>query len=106
VIGLTKGKSNIFYNKKEISNISGVKKMKTFVKTINVPDYPPREKHITIMNAFDELKPGEVMQIVNDHYPRPLQYQFMIERTDQFIWEYLEEGPETWRIAIEKNKYI
>lgn len=80
--------------------------MQTFVKTINVPDYPPREKHSTIMNAFDELKPGEVMQIVNDHDPRPLQYQFMIERTDQFTWEYLEEGPETWRIAIEKNKYI
>ena len=103
MIGLTKTRAIIFYNKREITNITGVKTMKTFVKTINVPDYPPREKHPTIMNAFDELKPGEVMQIVNDHDPKPLQYQFMVERTDQFIWEYLEEGPEIWRIAVEKK---
>ena len=77
--------------------------MQTFAKIINVPDYPPREKHPTIMNGFDELKSGEFMQIVNDHDPKPLQYQFMMERTDQFTWEYLEEGPETWRVSIGKK---
>jgi uncharacterized protein (DUF2249 family) len=77
--------------------------MQTFAKIINVPDYPPREKHPTIMNAFDELQPGEVMQIVNDHDPKPLQYQFMMERSDQFTWDYLEEGPEMWKVAIGKK---
>ena len=69
--------------------------MQTFAKIINVPDYPPREKHPTIMNGFDELKSGEFMQLVNDHDPKPLQYQFMMERMDQFTWEYLR---------LEKNK--
>lgn len=77
--------------------------MQTFARIINVPDYPPREKHPTIMNAFDDLASGEMMQIVNDHDPRPLQYQFMMERKDSFTWEYLEEGPETWRVAIGKK---
>ncbi len=76
----------------------------TFNVIINVPDYAPRDKHPTIFNNFDSLKKGEFMQIVNDHDPRPLQYQFMMERAESFSWEYLEEGPETWRVAIGKTK--
>ncbi|WP_419393749.1 DUF2249 domain-containing protein [Cytobacillus praedii] len=77
--------------------------MKEFAQTVNAPDYPPREKHPTIFKAFDSLKSGECMQLINDHDPRPLQYQFMMEREDQFTWEYLEEGPDTWRVAIGKK---
>jgi len=77
--------------------------MQTFAKVICVPDYPPREKHPAIFNAFDELASGEVMQIINDHEPRPLLYQFMMERKEQFTWEYLEEGPEIWKVAISKK---
>ncbi|WP_210367810.1 DUF2249 domain-containing protein [Bacillus sp. REN3] len=76
----------------------------TFNVIINVPDYEPRDKHPTIFKNFDALEPGEFMQIVNDHEPRPLQYQFMMERPEAFSWEYLEEGPETWRVAIGKTK--
>jgi uncharacterized protein (DUF2249 family) len=78
--------------------------MKTFAATVIAPDYPPREKHPLIFNTFDSLKPGEMMQLINDHDPKPLYYTFMMERTDQFSWEYLEEGPETWKVAIRKTK--
>jgi len=77
--------------------------MKIFTAVVNVPDYPPREKHPTIFSTFDELKSGQSMQIINDHDPRPLLYQFMMERPEQFNWEYLEEGPETWKVAIDKK---
>ncbi len=77
--------------------------MPTFAVTVNVPDFPPREKHPTIFNAFESLKSGEFMQIVNDHDPRPLQYQFMMEHAEQFTWEYLEEGPDVWRVSIGKK---
>jgi len=77
--------------------------MQEFAVTVNAPDYPPREKHPTIFNAFDSLQSGEVMQLINDHDPKPLQYQFMMERENQFSWEYLEEGPNTWRVAIGKK---
>lgn len=78
-------------------------KMLEFAQTVVAPDYPPREKHPTIFRTFDSLQSGEFMQLVNDHDPRPLQYQFMIEREDQFTWEYIEEGPDTWRVAIGKK---
>ncbi|MDP4161905.1 MAG: DUF2249 domain-containing protein [Bacillota bacterium] len=77
--------------------------MRTFTATVNVPDYPPREKHPIIFKTFDELNSGETMQIINDHDPRPLLYQFMMERPEQFNWNYLEEGPEIWKVAIDKK---
>jgi uncharacterized protein (DUF2249 family) len=77
--------------------------MSTFTATVMVPDYSPREKHPVIFNTFDSLQTGETMQIINDHDPKPLYYQFMAERADQFSWDYLEEGPETWKVAIRKQ---
>ena len=77
--------------------------MQTYATIIHVPDYPPREKHSTIFKSFDELKSGEFMQIVNDHDPRPLQYQFMMERPEEFTWEYDEQGPEVWKVTIGKK---
>lgn len=38
--------------------------------------------------------------LVNDHDPKPLYYQFAAEHTGAFSWEYLEEGPRTWRVRI------
>lgn len=74
--------------------------MQIFAATVKVPDYPPREKHPTIFRTFDSLNKGERMQIINDHDPRPLLYQFMMERQEIFEWEYLEEGPEIWKVSI------
>ncbi|MCQ6273931.1 DUF2249 domain-containing protein [Bacillus sp. V3B] len=77
--------------------------MSTFAATVMAPDYPPREKHPIIFNTFDSLQSGESMQLINDHDPKPLYYQFMAERADQFTWEYTEEGPEIWKVTISKK---
>jgi len=77
--------------------------MNKFAARVNAPDFPPREKHPVIFQTFDSLSSGEIMELSNDHDPRPLQYQFMMERRDQFTWEYLEEGPAVWRVAIGKK---
>jgi uncharacterized protein (DUF2249 family) len=74
-----------------------------YTARVNVPDFPPKEKHPTIFKTYDTLKSGEFMELVNDHDPRPLQYQFMMERPEEFTWEYTEQGPETWRVAIGKK---
>ena len=68
--------------------------------TIDARIVPPRERHGLILRTFDELAPGETFLLVNDHLPRPLYYEFMHERTDQFTWEYLQDGPEEWRVLI------
>lgn len=65
-----------------------------------VPDLEPRVKHATIFERFEELNKGETLIIINDHDPKPLYYQMQSQYGDVFDWEYLESGPETWRIKI------
>lgn len=77
--------------------------MSEFAAKIHAPDIIPKDRHPFIFRTFDGLKPGEKMQLTNDHDPRPLQYQFMMERQDQFTWEYLEEGPDQWKVVIGKK---
>ncbi len=67
---------------------------------LNVTEIAPRERHPFIFQTFDQLEPGGAFILVNDHDPKPLYYQFSIERDGEFTWEYLEEGPEWWRVRI------
>lgn len=60
----------------------------------------PRLRHPEIFRTFDGLPAGGSFILVNDHDPRPLYYQFEFERPGSFRWEYLEEGPEVWRVRI------
>lgn len=63
----------------------------------------PRLKHPSIFEVYDNLKPGETFVIINDHNPKPLKYELAAERgSDKFSWEYLEEGPEVWKVRIGK----
>lgn len=77
--------------------------MNAFTARVDAREYAPKDKHPTIINTFNNLKSGEKMELVNDHDPRPLHYQFIMEMPDKFIWEYLEQGPDVWRVAIEKK---
>jgi regulator of cell morphogenesis and NO signaling len=71
---------------------------------LNVSVLPPQLKHPTIFARFDELSGGENLIIHNDHDPKPLYYHLLSERGNIFTWEYLEDGPELFRIKISKNK--
>lgn len=73
------------------------------LKQLDVRPITPREKHPTIFSTFDSLESGEQFQLVNDHDPMPLYYQFNAERPDTFGWEYVERGPEVWRVNISKK---
>ena len=73
------------------------------VPPLDVRDMAPRERHPTILSTFDALVPGEALELVNDHDPKPLRYQFEAELTGTFTWDYLEEGPEVWRVRIGKR---
>ncbi|HET6872823.1 MAG TPA: DUF2249 domain-containing protein [Sporolactobacillaceae bacterium] len=75
-----------------------------FAIQVVVPNYAPRDKHRVIFETFEALEPGTTMELVNDHNPKPLYYEFKVERTGTFEWSYLEEGPEVWRVAITKVK--
>lgn len=70
--------------------------------TIDLRAIAPRERHALIFARFDALRPGQALQLVNDHDPQPLRYQFEDRSYGQFEWTYLEAGPELWRVQISK----
>lgn len=73
--------------------------------SIDVRPMPPRERHPKIFGTWAELAPGESILLVNDHDPVPLYYQFAAEHTGTFRWEYLEQGPDVFRVRITKGDF-
>jgi len=49
---------------------------------LDLRDVPPADRHPQIHEAFEALKSGETLTIVNDHEPKPLFYEFQAEVPD------------------------
>jgi uncharacterized protein (DUF2249 family) len=71
----------------------------TGARLLDVRSIPPVERHVRIFATLDELLPGDSLELVNDHDPKPLHYQLQAEQPGRFTWEYLESGPD-WRVRI------
>jgi uncharacterized protein (DUF2249 family) len=69
-------------------------------RVVDVRTEIPRVRHELIFETFGTLAVGTAFVLVNDHDPKPLYYQLAAENAGQFTWEYLEEGPEVWRVRI------
>ena len=74
------------------------------MKTLDATKIEPRFKHATIFQTYEDLEPGDYFILQNDHDPKPLYYQFNAEKTNEFGWEYLQEGPDVWEVKISKVK--
>ncbi|HEX5687517.1 MAG TPA: DUF2249 domain-containing protein [Ideonella sp.] len=70
--------------------------------TVDVRTIAPLERHPLIFSTFRELSTGQAMDLVNDHDPRPLYHQFQARIPGRFGWDYLEAGPDLWRVRITK----
>jgi uncharacterized protein (DUF2249 family) len=87
----------------QLTRISQTTKEQTVPTTdpqLDVRTEPPARRHELIFDTYDKLAPGPGFVLVNDHDPKPLYYQLAAEHPDQFSWDYLEEGPEAWRVRI------
>lgn len=71
-------------------------------QALDVRQLPPAKRHPLIFQTFEALKPSDAFILVNDHDPKPLYYQFKFEQDGRFAWDYLEQGPEVWRVRIGK----
>ena len=70
--------------------------------TIDVRTIPGPLRHPLIFHTFESLQPGEALELLNDHDPFPLRNQFNFTKRGQFSWDYLQEGPDLWRVRIGK----
>jgi uncharacterized protein (DUF2249 family) len=69
---------------------------------MDVRPIPCSIKHGLILKTWYELPVGDYFILLNDHDPVPLRYQFAAEFGEAFRWEYLERGPENFRVKISK----
>jgi uncharacterized protein (DUF2249 family) len=77
--------------------------MSEFAARIDVREYAtPKDKQTNIFIKLNSLSTGEKMELINDHDPIHLYQKLLNEYPNQYKWEYLQEGPEIWRISIKK----
>lgn len=76
--------------------------MNEYTATINATEYPPQLKHKVIFETFNGLKSAEAMLLINDHDPVPLRFQFESMYPGAYSWDYIEQGPEWFRVKIKK----
>lgn len=69
-------------------------------QTLDVRSEPPARRHELIFDTYHALEPGQGFLLINDHDPKPLQYQFEAEHPGAYTWDYHEQGPQTWRVRI------
>ena len=67
------------------------------VRQLRKPD-----KHPTIYATYAALAVGESFVLVNNHDPEHLRAEFDADHPGSYSWEYVEKGPEVWRIRITK----
>lgn len=64
---------------------------------------PHAIRHATIFGALDAVKPGGGLVLIAPHDPIPLLQQVEQRAPRAFSVEYLERGPEAWRIAFTRS---
>lgn len=74
-----------------------------FASALDLRQIPPPQRHALIFSTFEALLPGQALELTNDHDPQPLNDQFHMRSPGQFSWNYLEQGPQVWRVAISKK---
>jgi uncharacterized protein (DUF2249 family) len=71
-------------------------------KVMDVRPIPCSIKHGLILKTWFEMPVGDFFILLNDHDPVPLRYQFQAEFGGSFAWDYLQRGPEEFRVKISK----
>jgi uncharacterized protein (DUF2249 family) len=69
---------------------------------VDVRDIAPRDRHPLVFSTFRSLGIGETLELLNDHDPKPLFFQFQSELPGRFSWDDLQAGPDIWRVRIRK----
>lgn len=70
---------------------------------LDVRTIPPRQRHPMIFDILEGLDAGQRLELTNDHDPKPLYYQIEATKPGQFHWEYVEQGPDVWRVHITRK---
>lgn len=76
--------------------------MSVLATHVNIKTLPAGKKHAIIFKNFDGLEKDEQFIVIADHDPKPLYFQFLFERSGQFDWQRIQNGPDEWHIRIRR----
>ena len=72
---------------------------------LDVRSVEPKHRFDRIMTAYEDLGEAEVLELTVDHDPKCMYYTLQATRGDDaFVFDYLEQGPETWRVRVRKTQ--
>src|SRR3989344_6545690 len=74
------------------------------IKDLDLRSMQFSERHAKIFDMLENLSPGEILRITNDHDPKPLRYMLEAEYNGQFEWAYEKQGPADWIVKIKRIK--
>lgn len=69
---------------------------------VDVREIPHEFRHARVIGQVTSLVPGESLVIAAPHAPMPLLNQIEREVTGDFTFEYLLEGPQVWRVQVNR----
>ena len=73
------------------------------MRRLDVRPVPPKDRYERIMEAYEGLRPDDAMELTVDHDPTCMYYTLKATRGDDaFGFDYLERGPEVWRVRVTK----
>jgi uncharacterized protein (DUF2249 family) len=72
-------------------------------QTLDVRHIPFWHRLDAILRAFDRLGQGEALELLVDIDPWPLRTYLEATRAVPFDWQYLESGPQTWRVRLRRE---
>ena len=71
---------------------------------LDVRPIPHAIRHATVFGALDSLgQPGAEMDLIAHHDPRPLLAQIEQRYEGAFSVDYLQQGPEQWRLRFTRG---
>jgi uncharacterized protein (DUF2249 family) len=73
------------------------------MQELDVRTLASRNKHPKIPELLRNLADGETLHLIDDHDARPLRFQIEADYPAAFQWEYLERGPDVWRVMERKG---
>lgn len=68
--------------------------------TLDARQIPHAIRHAAILGSIDSLRPGSAMALIAPHDPLPLLAQVREAQGDRVEIDYLERGPEAWKLRF------
>jgi uncharacterized protein (DUF2249 family) len=71
---------------------------------MDVRPVEPKHRFEAIIGAYQALRRGSTLSLTVDHDPKCMYYTLQAtEGDDAFEFEYLEDGPEVWRVEVTRR---